>query len=68
MTKTLSIKGMSCQNCVHHVTEALNAVDGIGEVKVNLEENNAVVESGAVSDDALKQAVDKAGYEVTAIG
>ena len=33
-TVELSVKGMSCGSCVLHVTEALNAVEGVTEVDV----------------------------------
>ena len=34
MTKTLSVEGMMCQNCVKHVTKALAAVEGVEVVTV----------------------------------
>lgn len=36
-TVELSVKGMSCGSCVLHVTEALNAVEGVTEVDVDLQ-------------------------------
>ena len=38
MTKELHIEGMMCQNCVKHVTKALESIDGVSEVNVSLEE------------------------------
>ncbi len=39
----LKIEGMTCQNCVGHVKEALLSVEGVKEAKVSLEENSAHV-------------------------
>ena len=66
--KVLSIEGMMCQHCVAHVTKALQGIEGVSGVKVDLDSKSAEVTADAsVSDDALKQAVKNAGYEVTAI-
>jgi copper ion binding protein len=67
MKTTLKIEGMSCDHCVHHVTEALQGVAGVSSASVSLEGKSAQVEHGdAVSLDALKTAVVDAGYEVVA--
>lgn len=68
MTKTLKIEGMSCMHCVGAVNKALSAVEGVGGVTVDLEGKSAVVQiTGAVTDDALRAAVDEAGFEVVGI-
>ena len=68
MKKTLSIEGMTCGNCVRHVTEALNDVEGVTSVVVDLAGKSADVDAEeSVSDDALKEAVVEAGYSVTAV-
>ena len=68
MTKELKIKGMSCQHCVKHVTNALQEVAGVTAVKVDLNQANATVETdGSVGEQVLKDAVAEVGYEVTAI-
>ena len=67
MTKVISINGMMCAHCQAHVEKALNAIDGV-EAKVSLEDKNATVTlSKDVPDDALKNAVTEAGYEVVSI-
>ena len=66
-TITLSIDGMMCQHCVAHVTKALSAIEGVTPV-VNLEKKNAVCTvAGDVPAEALKAAVEEAGYTVTAV-
>jgi copper ion binding protein len=65
MKTTLTIEGMSCEHCVHHVTEALKGVSGVSSADVDLKKKSAEVEHGeSVSLDALKAAVEEAGYEV----
>lgn len=66
MSKTVKIEGMMCMHCVKAVEKALNGVEGVTGVSVNLEEKQAVVE-GSASEDALKEAVAEAGYEVREI-
>ena len=68
MKKELRIEGMMCEHCKMHVTNALKGVEGVTVLEVSLEKKNALVETEAsVSDEALKEAVKNAGYEVTSI-
>ena len=68
MTKTLNIEGMMCAHCVAHVEKALSALEGVASAKADLEGRKAVVTlSGEVSDQALKDAVTEAGYEVVSV-
>lgn len=62
--KTVKIEGMMCQNCARHAKEALEAL-GL-QVEVILEEKKAIV-NGDASDEAIKNAIDNAGYEVVGI-
>lgn len=68
MKKELMIEGMMCQNCVKHVTRALEGIPGASHVQVSLEDKKATVEvPESVADETLKAAVTEAGYEVTGI-
>jgi copper ion binding protein len=68
MKKKLFIEGMSCHNCVRHVTEALNEIDGVKSVDVNLEGKYALVEVVSDNlDETIKSAVEDAGYDVVGI-
>lgn len=56
---------MSCEHCVAHVKEALEAIKGVSTAQVSLKEKNAMVEyDDSVTLDTLKAAVSEAGYEV----
>ena len=60
--KTFDVKGMTCDNCVKHVTEALEGVPGVTAVKVDLASNSAKVE-GNFDDQKIIEAVEEEGYE-----
>jgi len=63
--KSIKIKGMSCQHCVMAVTKALNALDGVKDVKVDLKSGVATYEEiKEVVPKAFAAAIKKAGYEV----
>ena len=68
MKKTLLVEGMMCQHCVAHVTKALQSVQGVASVEVDLKKKTAVVElNEAVENETLVSAVAEAGYEVKKI-
>ena len=68
MKKTLLIEGMMCQHCVAHVTKALQGVQGVTSVDVNLKRKTAVIElSEEVANETLTVAIAEAGYEVKKI-
>ena len=57
---------MSCASCVSRVQNALAAVPGVSQARVNLAERTALV-MGSASAAELVQAVEKAGYGAEAI-
>lgn len=62
---TIKIKGMSCNHCVMAVTRALNEIEGIENVKVDLAKGEADFdEVKPVDMDLVRKAIRKAGYEV----
>jgi len=63
----LSVEGMSCKHCVMRTDKALRAVPGVADVQVDLESKTAVVQGSGLDQQTLKQAVEEAGYSVTAI-
>ena len=66
MEKKLNVEGMMCQHCVAHVKGALEGVEGVGEVTVDLEAGTATAAcSEGVTDEALIAAVKGAGYEAS---
>lgn len=58
------IHGMTCSSCSSHVEKAVNKLDGVQNVNVNLLSNNMVVdyEETILDNEKIIQAVVKAGY------
>ena len=61
--KTFLIEGMTCNHCVANVKNALSEITGVENVKINLEQKNAVVDGDYNAED-VKIAIEKAGYKV----
>lgn len=57
----IAIEGMMCGHCEEHVTKALADV-GL-TVKADHTKNRATVESGTIDADAVKSAIENAGYK-----
>jgi copper chaperone CopZ len=66
MSKTLlfDVKGMTCDNCVHHVTQAVQGVPGVTHVVVELAAKSARVE-GDFDEAKVVEAIEEEGYEAT---
>jgi copper chaperone CopZ len=62
MTTTYSVSGMSCEHCVRSVTEEVSEVPGVEAVEVDLASGRLTVRGEGVDDDAIRAAVDDAGY------
>jgi copper chaperone CopZ len=63
----LKITGMSCNNCVGHVRQALAGVAGVtGPVEVSLERGEATV-AGSAEPEALVAAVAAEGYDAVLV-
>lgn len=68
MKKRIIVEGMSCGHCVNHVKTALEDINGVTNVSVDLASKTAVVEAGSDIQDAdIKFAIEDAGYEVVSI-
>jgi copper chaperone len=64
-TASYLVTGMTCEHCVHAVTEEVGAVAGVSEVTVDLVTGQlTVVSSAEVPFAAIASAVDEAGYAV----
>jgi copper chaperone CopZ len=67
MVKKIAIEGMSCGHCVARVEKALKGVNGVSGVEVSLAGKSASVTGDGLAEEALRAAVEGAGYEVTGI-
>jgi copper chaperone len=62
-TLTYSVPGMTCGHCVNAVTSELTAVAGVTDVSVDLTTKLVVVSGTDLEDDALRAAIEEAGFE-----
>ncbi len=63
--KTFTISGMSCGGCVNSLTRVLKTVPGIEPVKIEVGKASLRLDSDQVTTDAVKAAVERAGFTVT---
>jgi copper chaperone CopZ len=67
-TTTYQITGMTCAHCVGAVSRELSALPGVQGVDVDLGAGTAKVTSdAALPIDAVRNAVDEAGYELAGV-
>ena len=67
MTKqVINVGGMSCGHCVKSVTDAVQALPGIGGVDVSLKKQTATVkfDESKISLKDIMEAIRETGYEV----
>ena len=65
MPSILRVKGMSCQHCVMSVTKALNQLEGIKNVQVDLAKGEVQFDNTkAIASNQIEKAIEEAGYEV----
>lgn len=63
--KTLKIKGMACQHCVKSVKKALEEIEGISNVAIDLQTGEATFEeTRPVDGGIIREKIQKAGYEL----
>ncbi len=63
--KTFGVSGMMCGHCEAHVKEALEEIEGVFEASPSFLYDKVVVKMTAeVSDEMIKEAVEKAGYSL----
>jgi copper chaperone len=64
-TTSYTVVGMTCGHCVDAVTEEVSAVPGVTAVDVDLASGGLTVSSTEpVDDDAVRAAVEEAGYQL----
>jgi len=65
ITKSYQVNGMTCGHCVSSVSAEVGALPGVSEVTVDLPSGQVTVSSAEPLDEqALRAAVDEAGYEL----
>jgi copper chaperone len=62
-TSTWTVTGMTCDHCVHAVTEEVSGIDGVQSVEVDLATGAVtVVADPQPTREQMAAAVDEAGY------
>jgi Cu+-exporting ATPase len=68
MSKQIVINGMTCGHCSSRVKNALEGVEGVGNVTVDLGAKTATFDIvNEISDDVLKNVIEEIGYEVVEV-
>lgn len=60
---TIKIKGMKCQHCVGATRKAIEGLNGVDNVTVDLDKGEATYD-GNVALDVVKKAIAGIGFEV----
>lgn len=65
-TTTIKIMGMTCMGCVNSVKNVLEKMDGVANVEVSLEQEQASIEynSEKTGIDQLRRAIEDAGFDI----
>ena len=59
------VPGMTCAHCEAAVTAELRVVEGVDDVRVDLNAKRVDLNSTALDDPALRRAIADAGYEAS---
>jgi copper chaperone len=63
MEITYTVTGMSCGHCKAAVEEEVGRVPGVAAVNADLDTKLVVVRGEGLEDEALRAAIDEAGYD-----
>jgi len=67
-TTDYTVSGMTCGHCVSAVTVELTALPGVQDVAIDLvaggDSTVTVTSAASLSEQAVREAVDEAGYEL----
>jgi len=61
---TYFVPGVSCGHCRAAITAEVEKLEGVSSVDVDLEAKRVAVAGAELDDDAVRNAIDEAGYDV----
>jgi copper chaperone len=61
--KTYTVPGIHCGHCATAIKDEVASVTGVEAVDVDLEAKVVTIHGEALSDEALRDAIQEAGYE-----
>ena len=65
-TLIYTVPGISCGHCRTAITGEVTKVAGVSAVDVDLDDKLVTVTGDGVDDDAVREAIDEAGYDIAA--
>ena len=60
--KSYTVSGMTCEHCVHAVSDEVGKIAGVESVNVDLASGRVTVTGEGYTDEQIREAVDEAGY------
>ena len=60
--RTYNVTGMSCEHCVGAVSTAVGQLSGVHDVQVELADGELHLRGAGVDEEAVRVAVEAAGY------
>ena len=64
--KIINVEGMHCDNCAKRIKKALESLDNVLDVTVNLSKKEVIL-NGDVSNKEIKECIEDLDYEVKKI-
>lgn len=61
--ETMKVSGMSCQHCVAAVTKALEGLEGLKEVHVDLAAGEVSFVNSGVKRETIRTAISQIGFD-----
>ena len=58
------VKGMTCNHCKETVLEAINACDGINDIKINLESGQTYIFGSGINKEKIFQSINNVGFSI----
>lgn len=60
-----SVPDVSCEHCVSAITGELTKIEGVRDVRVDLEAKTVTVDaSESVPEDKIREGIDEAGFDI----
>lgn len=63
--RSFDVPDISCDHCKNAIEGEVGTLDGVDDVQVDVEARRVTVE-GRATDEAIRAAIEEAGYEVAA--
>jgi copper chaperone CopZ len=61
--KVYTVPGIHCGHCAAAIKDEVGGVEGVDAVDVDLDAKVVTIRGKALSDEALREAIEEAGYE-----